>query len=85
LLADVCHWLTNPALLRSLARDHERHVRLRRHAIEIRGTLCNNERQGEYAFKMAECSTCPFYNSEHYERRFGKINQIVDVKNNEPG
>jgi hypothetical protein len=34
LLADVCHWLTNPALLRSLARDHERHVRLRRHAIE---------------------------------------------------
>jgi hypothetical protein len=34
---------------------------------------------------MAECSTCPFYNSEHYERRFGKINQIVDVKKNEPG
>jgi hypothetical protein len=34
LLADVYHWLQNPALLRSIARDSERAAKLRRHAIE---------------------------------------------------
>lgn len=34
LLADVFHWLQNPALLQSLSRDSERGVKLRRHALE---------------------------------------------------
>ena len=34
LLADVFSWLQNPALLTSIARDNERGVKLRRHALE---------------------------------------------------
>lgn len=33
LLADVFHWLTNPSLLRSIARDASRATKLRQHAI----------------------------------------------------
>ncbi len=60
LLADVCHWLTNPALLRSLARDHERHVRLRRHAIgqldeqELLFHIANEDNSKEIQFFAAQ-------------------------------
>lgn len=59
LLADVCHWLSNPALLRTLAIDHQRHVRLRRHAIEqlndqeLLFTIANEDSSKEIQFLAA--------------------------------
>ena len=59
LLADVFHWLQNPALLRSIARDPMRGIKLRHHAIgvledqELLFTIANNETSREIQFLAA--------------------------------
>ena len=33
------------------------------------GTLCGGKPQGTFADKFFDCVACPFYNSEHYDRK----------------
>jgi len=59
LLADVYHWLKNPTLLRSIARDSERAAKLRRHAIkqlndqELLFDIASNDPSKEIQFLTA--------------------------------
>lgn len=43
-----------------------------RHCARVAGTLCGGVVQGLFATKLANCLKCDYYNSEHYDRSYGK-------------
>jgi hypothetical protein len=38
----------------------------------VAGTLCGGKVQGTFAQKLANCMSCDFYNSGHYDKNYGK-------------
>jgi len=43
----------------------------------VAGTLCGGKVQGEFVMKLLSCIKCDFYQSEHYDKSYGKEKEIV--------
>lgn len=43
----------------------------------VAGTLCGGKVQGEFVMKLLSCMKCDFYQSEHYDKSYGKDKEIV--------
>jgi hypothetical protein len=43
-----------------------------KHCARIAGTLCGGQVQGAFAMKLANCMSCDFYNSDNYDRTYGR-------------
>jgi hypothetical protein len=42
------------------------------HCARVAGTLCEDQVQGQFAAKLANCMNCDFYKSEHYDKTYGR-------------
>lgn len=41
-----------------------------KHCARVAGTLCGGAIQGTFATKLANCMSCDFYKSEHYDKTY---------------
>ncbi|MGX9728068.1 MAG: two-CW domain-containing protein [Candidatus Electronema sp. VV] len=40
----------------------------------VAGTFCGGKVQGTFVMKLLSCMKCEFYQSEHYDKTYGKKN-----------
>ena len=43
----------------------------------VAGTLCGGKVQGEFVMRFLSCVKCDFYQSEHYDKSYGRVKEIV--------
>ena len=44
-----------------------------KHCARVAGTFCGDIVQGSFAEKLADCMSCDFYQSEHYDKTYTKL------------
>lgn len=54
-----------------------------RQCVRITGTLCDEKKHGTMMQKIRACTQCPYYLSEHYDRRYMELDEARAHKHND--